>query len=155
MPHQTSEVSKTSEVWYHYLIFSSLPGAADFLAPALLAMFGDDRQRFPTAGSVQALAGTCPVTEASGNRRWTHFRWACDHEFRHVVQQWARASLDSCVWANAYWRQVRTRCRSESHAYRCLGNRWLAILWKLWQLRQPYDEAYHFHQRMLRSKPRG
>jgi hypothetical protein len=52
-----------------HAIFDSLPGAGDFLAPALLAKFGDDRKRFPTPASVQALAGTCPVTDQSGKRR--------------------------------------------------------------------------------------
>lgn len=134
-------------------IFNSLPAAGEFLAPALLAKFGDDRQRFPTPRSVQALAGTCPVTDQSGKRRIVRFRWACDREFRHIAQQWARASLKESVWANAYWQQVRQRCSSDSHAYRCLANRWLAILWKLWQVRQAYDETYHLMQRALRSKP--
>jgi len=137
-----------------YPIFSSLPGAGEFLGPALLAKFGDDRMRFPTPASVQALAGTCPVTEQSGKGSWIHFRWACDHEFRRIAQQWAKASLSYSVWAVAYWRQVLPRSGSESHAYRCLANRWLAILWSLWQKRQPYDEAYHFKQRVQRSKPR-
>ena len=52
-----------------YPIFSSLPGAGELLEPALLVKFGDDRQRFPTPASVQALAGTCPVTDQSGKRR--------------------------------------------------------------------------------------
>jgi transposase len=134
-----------------YAVFSSLPGAGDLLAPALLAMFGDDRQRFPTAVSIQALAGTCPVTQASGRSRFIHFRWSCNRDFRLIAQQWAKASLGKSIWANAYWRQVRPRCKSDSHAYRCLANRWLAILWKLWQLRQPYDETYHCKQRALRS----
>lgn len=133
-------------------VFDSLPGAGPYLAPALLAKFGDDRRRFPTAASVQALAGTCPVTAASGKRRVVRFRWACDHEFRSIVQTWAIASLVSSTWANAYWHQVRPRCHSQSHAYRCLGNRWLAILWKCWQTRQPYDEAYHLQRRATRGK---
>lgn len=136
-----------------HLIFSSLPAAGKFLAPALLAKFGDDRQRFPTPSSVQALAGTCPVTAESGKRRIVHFRRACDREFRRIAQQWARASLKGSVWANAYWCQVRQRCSSDSHAYRCLANRWLAIAWKLWQVGEPYDETYHLRQRALRSKP--
>ena len=136
-----------------YPIFSSLPGAGQFLGPALLAHFGDDRKRFPTPASVQALAGTCPVTEQSGKARWIHFRWACDHEFRRIAQQWAKASLRCSVWAVAYWHQVLPRSGSESHAYRCLANRWLAILWSLWQKHQPYNEAYHFEQRLQRSKP--
>lgn len=135
-------------------IFSSLPGAGELLAPALLTKFGDDRQRFPTAAAVQALAGTCPVTDASGKRKVIKFRRGCDHKFRNIVQQWARHSLSVSVWANAYWQQLRPRCNSDNHAYRCLGNRWLVVAWKLWQSRQAYDETYHLQQRALRSKPR-
>ena len=128
-------------------IFASLPGAGDFLAPALLVKFGDHRDRFASAAAVQALAGTCPVTQQSGKRRTIKFRRSCDKHFRHIAQQWAIASLDQSVWANTYWQQVKPRCHSKNHAYRCLANRWLAIAWKLWQTRQPYDEAYHLRQR--------
>ena len=135
-------------------IFNSLPGAGAFLSPALLVKFGDDRQRFATATSVQALAGTCPVTEKSGKRKFIHFRKACDREFRYIAHQWALHSLDQSLWANAYYHSVLPRCHSKSHAYRCLANRWLAILWKLWQTSQTYDEAYHMQQRAERSKPK-
>jgi transposase len=134
-------------------IFDSLPGAGRFLAPALLAKFGDDRQRFPTSSSVQALAGTCPVTDSSGKRKVVKFRRACDREFRHIAQQWAIASRSESVWASTYWERIRPNCDSDSHAYRCLANRWLSIAWKLWQTRQPYDEAYHLQQCALRRKP--
>jgi transposase len=136
-----------------HFIFASLPGAGQFLAPALLTKFGDDRQRFPSAAGLQALAGTCPVTDKSGKRKTVKFRVACDHQFRHFVSQWAFASLAKSVWANAYWQQVRPRAHSDNHAYRCLGNRWLAIAWHLWQTRQGYDQTYHLQQRALRSKP--
>lgn len=135
-------------------LFASLPGTGCFLAPALLSQFGDDRDRFPTAASLQALAGTCPVTDQSGQRRVIKFRHACDRAFRHLVQQWARLSLSQSVWANAYWQQIRPRCHSDSHALRCLANRWLAIAWKLWQTGQPYDERYHLQQRALRAQAR-
>lgn len=69
--------------------------------------FGDDRHRFPEPASVQALAGTCPVTKASGKRKVVLFRYACDREFRHIAQQWARCSLSVSVWANAYWERTR------------------------------------------------
>lgn len=136
-------------------VFDSLPGAGDFLAPALLAKFGDDRQRFPTANSVQALAGTCPATDKSGKRRRIFFRQACDREFRHIAQQWARCSVSQSVWASAYYAQARQRGLGQNHAYRCLANRWLAIAWKLWQTCQPYDEEYHLQQRAQRSKPQN
>jgi transposase len=135
-------------------IFGSLPGTGKFLAPALLTKFGDHRQRFTAAASVQALAGTCPVTDQSGKRKLIKFRVGCDREFRWIVQQWARSSLTQSVWANAYWQQIRPRCHSDHHAYRCLGNRWLAIAWKLWHSGQTYDETYHLQQRAQRSKPR-
>lgn len=137
-----------------HALFASLPGTGDLLAPALLAKFGDDRRRFPAPAGLQALAGTCPVTEQSGKRKWIKFRYACDREFRHIAQQWARCSLSGSVWANAYWHAVRPRCQSDSHAYRCLANRWLAIAWKLWQSRTRYDEAYHLKQRAKHSRPR-
>lgn len=133
-------------------IFGSLPGAGKQLAPSLLGKFGDDRQRFPSPASVQALAGTCPVTDSSGKRKVIKFRRACDREFRQFVQQWARHSLSESVWANAYWQQVRPRCASDNHAYRCLGNRWLAVAWKLWQTGQEYDQDYHLQQRAKHTK---
>jgi transposase len=154
---KSSQVRELHEFFVQHpdqAIFASLPGTGEILAPALLAHFGDDRERFPTSGSVQALAGTCPVTEQSGKRHTVTFRTACDHRFRDTVQQWARASLKKSVWAQAYWQQMRPQCHSDSHAYRCLGNRWLAIAWRLWQSRQSYDESYHLQQRLQRQQPR-
>ena len=131
-------------------LFDSLPGAGPLLAPALLAKFGDHRDRFPVAADVQALAGTCPVTERSGKRKRVKFRRGCDKEFRRIAQQFALASLAQSGWASAYWQEIRSHCDSDSHASRILANRWLAIIWKLWQTRQPYDEAYHLQQRARR-----
>lgn len=135
-------------------VFESLPGTGPYLAPALLAKFGDDRARFPTAANLQALAGTCPVTEASGKRRQVKFRHACDHEFRQIAVQWARASLRQSVWAATYWEQLQPRCRNTSHAYRCLANRWLAVAWKCWQTRTPYDERFHWQRHAQRAQAR-
>lgn len=135
-------------------IFASLPGLGASLAPALLVKFGDDRDRFPRAATVQALAGTAPVTEQSGKWRTVRFRHACDHEFRHYAQMWAKLSLRSSPWAIAYFDEARQRGLSFNHACRALANRWLAILWKLWQSRQPYDAAIHLAQTHLFRKMR-
>ncbi len=136
-------------------IFSSLPGAGDLLAPSLLVKFGDHRQRFPQAADVQALAGTCPVTKWSGKKKIIVFRRACDRDFRRIAQQFAMSSRPKSVWAETYWQEVRPHCDSDSHAYRCLANRWLAIIWKMWQTRKPYDEEYHLRQRLQHHKPRA
>jgi transposase len=137
--HKKREITRLQELFQQHPdheLFASLPGTGDFLAPALLAKFGDDRDRFPDPQSVQCLAGTCPVTEQSGKGRRVHFRQACDHDFRQIAQQGARASLAKSSGATTYWQQVREHARSNSHAYRCLANRWLAIAWKCWQSHQ-------------------
>ena len=156
--HKKSEIVRLQELFQQHPdheLFASLPGTGDFLAPALLAKFGEDRERFPQPGSLQALAGTCPVTEQSGNSRRVFFRQACDHEFRQITQQWAKASISQSSWAATYWHDVRQHSRSASHAYRCLANRWLAIAWKCWQSRQPYDEAVHLQNRARRLAMRA
>lgn len=134
-------------------IFSSLPGTGKLLQPALLAKFGDDRQRFSSPAAVQQVAGTCPITRRSGKSKVVLFRIACDKQFRNIVHDWARASIIKSPWAAAYYHSAFSRSQSEPHAFRCLANRWLAILWKLWQSRQPYDEKYHLERYFQRSIP--
>ena len=127
-------------------IFASLPGAGELLAPQLLVMFGDQRQRFPSPMAIQALAGTCPVTIQSGKKRIVKFRRACNHAYRHTAQLFAISSVQQSTWAVTYFANAQARGLSDSHAYRCLANRWLAIIWTLWQRNQPYDEGYHLAQ---------
>lgn len=140
----------------HHDRFASLPKAGELIGPALLAFFGDDPQRFPTAASVQAAAGTAPVTERSGKRCFVHFRLACDKNWRYICQEWARLLVgpDPSPIALSYYHQLRRHAHSESHALRCVANRWLAVAWKVWQSGQPYDLAYHLQQRAERSRPR-
>jgi transposase len=134
--------------------FASLPGVGDYLSAALLVKFGEDRLRFPSAERLQTLAGTSPVTVQSGKSRWVRFRKACDKDFRQIAQQWARSSINQSVWAADYYGQVRPRCHSESHAYRCLADRWLAIAWRIWQDHSSYNETYHLQRHAQRVRPR-
>lgn len=148
------EITRLYELHPDRLIYSGLPAAGEFLEPALLAKLGDDRQRFPNPRALQAVAGTCPVTISSGKRHSVVFRWACDHEFRHIVQQWAKYTLEVSPWAEAYYHSVLPHSRSTNDAIRRLANRWLAILWRLWQDRKPYDQQFHLMQHTLRCKPK-
>jgi hypothetical protein len=125
------------------------------LAPAFLTGLGDHRDRFSTAGSVQDLAETCPVTVASGRRKIVKFRHGCDKEFRRIAQQFARASIRQSGWALTYWREVRPHCASNSDVYHRLANQWLAIIWKMWQGRRPYDKTYHLRHLAKRRRPRA
>ena len=135
-------------------IFESLPGAGEFLAPALLARFRDCRARFPTTAVAQAIAGTSPVTIQSGKKRRVQFRQACDKDFRYYATQFARCSIRESPWAAAYFETVRPRCEKASQAYRCLANRWIAIIWRLWTDRVPYDESVHLRNRHTGRQPR-
>jgi transposase IS116/IS110/IS902 family protein len=46
----------------------ALPGAGPALAPRLLVAFGERRERFPDAASLQQNAGVAPITKRSGNK---------------------------------------------------------------------------------------
>jgi len=129
-----------------HAIFASLPGAGDLLQPQLLIMFGEDRERFPGPQDIRTLAGTCPVTKQSGKSRRVRYRRACNRDYRHTAQQFAISSVKQSDWASAYYRGVLARTHRKNHAYRCLANRWLGVIWKLWQTNQTYDEAYHLKQ---------
>jgi transposase len=69
----------------------SFPGTKGPLTAAfMLAWVGDARSRFPTANSLQAYAGTAPVTRRSGKSRSVQFRKACSHPTRRATDNFAR-----------------------------------------------------------------
>lgn len=124
-------------------LFGSLPGIGAKLAPRLLAEIGNDRSRFADAEGLQCVAGTAPVTLQSGKMRYQKIRYACNDILRATVHLWVDHSRDDCAWAQAYYQRHRDQGQSHACALRCLGQRWLKILWKMWQNRTPYDEALH------------
>jgi len=127
-------------------IFASVPGAGELLAPKLLVMFGTHRSRYARPADIQALAGTCPITVQSGKKKVVRFRRGCNYEFRHTAHSLAVTSVKQSTWAATYFQQARERGLSKSQAYRCLANRWLVIIWTLWQRHETYDESYHMQQ---------
>ncbi len=124
-------------------LFGSLPGVAAKLAPRLLAELGSDRSRFENAESLQCYAGTAPLTIQSGQMIKRMIRHACQHSLRATVHLWANTSRLACAWAQAYYQTHREKGQSHACALRCLGQRWLKILWKMWQTKTPYDAELH------------
>lgn len=124
-------------------VFGGLPGAKAVLGPRLLSGLGSVRERFPDAQSLLCHAGVSPVSYESGQLRKAHVRWACDTFLRHTVHLWADASRKTCAWAQAYYQTKRAQGHSHASALRCLGKRWLKLLWRLWQDRVGYDEQIH------------
>jgi transposase len=124
-------------------LFGSLPGVAEKLAPRLLSSLGDNRAQFPDAESLQCIGGTAPVSFQSGQINKAHLRHACDDFLRSTVHLWANLSRRDCPWAEAYYRAHRAKGHSHAWALRCLGHRWLKILWKMWQDRTRYNPELH------------
>ena len=124
-------------------LFGSLPGAGEKLAPRLLAELGDDRERFDSPQALQCYAGTAPVSFESGKIKRVRFRRACQKALRRSVHLWANLSRTKCPWAQVYYQKKREEGQTHACALRCLGQRWLKILWKMWQTRCPYDAELH------------
>lgn len=159
LQHKKENLEQLSELFEQHPdrhIFASLPGAGALLAPSLLVKFGEDRHRFPTAQRVQTLAGTAPVTKQSGKKLYTvHFRRACDKDFRYFMQQFARCSVKESEWAASYFKIARDKGHSVNRAYRGLANRWVSIIWRMWNDDTSYDESFHLAARHLRRAPKA
>jgi transposase len=124
-------------------VFGSLPGAGGKLAPRLLSELGSDRALFENAQALQCYVGTAPVSFQSGQTHQVYVRFMCNKSFRHTVHLWADLSRKSCAWAQIYYQQLRARGQSHAAALRCLGQRWLKILWKMWQTNTTYNSEFH------------
>lgn len=129
-------------------IFDSLPGAAEKLAPRLLAECAVTRQRFDNAEGFECYAGVAPIRFQSGQMSITKIRRACCKPLRYAVHLWANTSRQQSNWANVYYKQKRKQGKTHACALRCLGKRWLRIVWKMLETGQPYDEAYHLHNQI-------
>ena len=124
-------------------LFGSLPGAGPKLAARLLSEIGEDRERFPNVQALQMLAGTAPVSYQSGQVHIVKVRRACSKTLRRAVHLWAACSLPVCQWARVYYQSHRQKGKSHACALRCLGQRWLEILHRMWQTRTRYDAELH------------
>ena len=132
----------------------SFPGTKGPLTAAfMLAWVGDARSRFPMANALQAYAGTAPVTRRSGKSRSVQFRKACSHPTRRATDNFARQSRRHSGWARAYYKEQLVKGKSRARANRDLANRWMNIIWTLWQRREPYDEAVHVANRARKGQP--
>jgi Transposase IS116/IS110/IS902 family len=120
-------------------VFASLPGAGKRLAPRLLAGWGDDKERFASAASMQGLAGTAQVTWQSGQYRVAHRRTACNRLLRQTLHQFAWHSTEKDVWAKDYYFRKRQEGKSHSVAVRALANQWVRVIHAMWRASTPYD----------------
>jgi transposase len=130
-------------------IFGSLPGCGEKLAPRLLSEIGDDRDRFPQAKNLQTYSGTAPLTKQTGKSSYQLARRACNKQLRVTLHLWANQSREKCAWANTFYLAHLEKGQPHATALRCLAQRWLKILWKMWQTHSVYDEAFHTKNQTL------
>jgi transposase len=123
--------------------FRSLPGVDVILAAKLLAAIGTDRNRFSSANELQALFGTAPYTKQSGRHRGVSFRQACDRKLRAALNQMALSSLTKSQWARSYYDRKRKEGKRSHHAFRCLANLWVRVIFSMWKKHTQYDQNKH------------
>jgi transposase len=136
-----------------FFIFDSLPGAGAVLAPRLLAAFGSQRERYGSAGEVQAYSGIAPVMERSGKKKWVHCRIACPKFLRQSFHEWAGHSIARSVWARSYYQQLRSRGKGHHAAVRALAFKWIRIAFRCWKDRVAYDESRYLATLARRGSP--
>jgi hypothetical protein len=136
-----------------YSLFESLPGAGPALAPRLLVAFGERRERFPDAASLQKYVGVAPVTERSGNKSWVHWRLACPTFQRQTFIESVGQTVPRSFWAKAFYQSYRARGGSHNAALRALAFKRIRILHRCWLDRRPYDEATYLLALQKRHAP--
>ncbi len=148
-----NEITNTARQIDDHSVFESFPGAAAVYAPRLMAAFGEQRTRFPTAAHAQRAFAVAPVIERSGKKSWTHWRYRCNSFVRQSLVEWAALSIPHSFWANAYYRQQIDRGSSRQTALRALAFKWTRILHRCWRDRVPYNENTYLESLRKRQSP--
>jgi transposase len=134
-------------------LFRQLPGAGPQLAPRLLVAFGDNRQRYPDATSLQKYAGLAPVKEKSGRQLWVHWRWNAPVFVRQTFVEWAGQTVVYCGWAGAFYARQKQAGKGHHAIIRALAFKWIRVLWRCWHRQEAYDEARYLTALRLRRSP--
>ncbi len=143
------KIDKQIKQRYHKLddrvIFDSFPGAGPQLAPRLLVAFGENRNRYGEATDVQKYVGIAPVTEQSGKKSWTHWRYSCPKFLRQTFVEWAGQSVRYSYWAKAYYDQQISKGKPHNTIIRALAFKWIRIAFRCWKNKTPYDESKYLN----------
>jgi hypothetical protein len=134
-----------SEAW----LLGPLPGAGPALAPRVAAVFGPVRANFAASNDGLCFTGVAPVRRESGHLKVVQFRYARPLFVHQSIVEFAKCSIGQCDWARLLYEDQMSKKKNRWAAIRVVAFKWLRILWRCWQDRQPYDEA-----RYLRSLQR-
>ena len=122
-------------------IFQSLPVRGAATIASLLAIFGENRQHAPSWEELAACCGVAPVTMTSGKARSVRLRRACDHTTHQAMLYFAfNTAFAKGCWAAQYYQKKRQEGMNHYATLRCLGKRWMKILYRLWKDKLTYNE---------------
>jgi hypothetical protein len=83
------------------------------------------------------------VSYQSGRIHKVSMRRGCNKHLRHAMYLFADKSRVQSAWAAKHYQALREEGQSHAQALRCLGQRWLKIIWKMWQTHTPHDAELH------------
>jgi transposase len=148
-------IEKLARAHEDYEIYASLPCAGKVTISRMIAAMGTQRERFQTANDLQCLSGIAPVKEASGQKEWVHWRWACPKFMRQTFVEWAALSIRESEWAREFYDSKKADGKSHHAAVRALAFKWQRIIFRCWKDRCPYDESRYLTARsQRRQKPK-
>ena len=134
-------------------IFAGLPGAGAALLPRLIAAFGTQLDRFPSASELQCHTGIAPVRSQTGNTEIVHMRRACPKFLRQTFVEFASHSVAKSAWARAFLQHQLAEKKDYNVAIRALAFKWLRILHACWRNNIPYDEQRYLQTLQKRNSP--
>lgn len=121
-------------------LFDPLPGCGPALAPRLAAAFGTIRANFQSADDLLCFSGVAPVKKQSGGQKLVQFRYARPIFLHQSIVEFAKCSIGQCEWARLLYEHKLSKGKGRWAAIRAVAFKWVRILWRCWQERQPYDE---------------
>lgn len=133
-------------------LFSGLPGAAEKLAPRLLAAFClvDPKD----AAEMQVITGVAPIRVQSGQSMKTFMRQRCPKFLRQTFHEFAGCSVNSSAWAKAFYNhQTKVKRKGAQAAKRALAYKWIRILYACWKQGKPYNEMEYIAALQKRKSP--
>jgi transposase len=148
-----AEIARMAVELPDYDLFRALPGAGPVFSARLLAAFGEQRERFPTAYALQCFAGVAPVLKRSGNTRTVRWRYSCNTFLRQTFVEWVAGTIGHSFWAKAFYERARQKGASRHAALRALAFKWIRILHRCWQDKRPYDESRYLEALKKRQSP--
>lgn len=110
-------------------VLTAAPGLGPVLGARMLAEIGDDPDRFTSAASLRAFAGTAPITRASGRSKIVSARQVRNRRLADAVHWWAFAAITKSDGARAHYDRRRAAGDAHNAALRNLGNKLLGRMW--------------------------